>query len=64
MISELQSHYGVRRLFAVFKRANFRSRRLLERLGFAPGSPQQYVEQQVEADEDLMSREIQDSGEG
>jgi RimJ/RimL family protein N-acetyltransferase len=58
MISELQSHYRARRLFAVFKRANFRSRRLLERLGFTPGTPQQYVEQQVEPDEDLMSHEI------
>lgn len=64
MISELQSHYRVRRLFAVFKRANFRSRRLLERLGFTPGTPQQYVEQQVETDEELMSREIPRSDEG
>jgi RimJ/RimL family protein N-acetyltransferase len=55
MISELQAHYGVRRLFAVFRRANFRSRRLLERLGFTPGSPQQYIERQVEPDEDLMT---------
>lgn len=64
MISELQSHYGVRRLFAVFKRANFRSRRLLERLGFTPGSPEQYVERQIEPDEDLMCREIRCSDEG
>jgi [ribosomal protein S5]-alanine N-acetyltransferase len=55
MISELQSHYRVRRLFAVFKRANFRSRRLLERLGFTQGSPRQYLEQQVEPDEELMT---------
>lgn len=64
MISELQSHYGVRRLYAVFKRANFRSRRLLERLGFTAGSPQQCGEQQVEADEDLMCREIRCSDQG
>ena len=55
MLSELQAHYRVRRLFAVFKRANFRSRRLLERLGFTPGTPQQHVEQQVAPDEDLMT---------
>lgn len=55
MISELQARYRVRRLFAVFKRANFRSRRLLERLGFTAGSPQQYVAQQVEPDEELMA---------
>lgn len=64
MISELEGHYGVRRIFAVFKRANSRSRRLLERLGFAPGTSQQYVEQQVEAGEDLMSRDIQGGGGG
>lgn len=64
MISELQSHYRVRRLYAVFKRANFRSRRLLERLGFAPGTPEQCVEQQVEPDEDLMTCEIRSDGGG
>lgn len=37
MMGELSVHYGVRDFTAVLKRANFRSRRLLERLGFAPG---------------------------
>ncbi|HET7729101.1 MAG TPA: GNAT family N-acetyltransferase [Usitatibacter sp.] len=56
MISELHAHYRVRSLSAVFKRGNLRSMRLLERLGFAPGSPQQYGEHRVEADEALMVR--------
>ena len=56
MVRELQDRYGVRAMAAVFKKANHRSRRLLERLGFAPGPPEQYIEHQVEPDEDLMLR--------
>lgn len=58
MISELFAHYRVRRLSAVFKRGNLRSMRLLERLGFSPGSPQRHGEHRVEPDEVLMTREI------
>lgn len=58
MIAELAARYRAQRLLAVFKRANFRSRRLLQRLGFTPGSPEQYAQRQVEPDEDLMYRAI------
>jgi ribosomal-protein-alanine N-acetyltransferase len=56
MIAELVAHYRVRSLSAVSKRGNLRSMRLLDRLGFAPGSPQQCREHRVEADEALMVR--------
>lgn len=57
MIEELARGYGVRRLGAVLKASNGRSRRLLERLGFAPASPGLREELQVEPDELLMVRE-------
>jgi len=38
MIAELVAHYRVRSLSSVLKRGNFRSMRLLERLGFSPAS--------------------------
>jgi RimJ/RimL family protein N-acetyltransferase len=53
MIDELASRYGVHTLVAVFKRANTRSRRLLERLGFTPA-----VVAAAEPDEDMMEREL------
>jgi RimJ/RimL family protein N-acetyltransferase len=49
MMDELRDAYGVRRFVAVFKRPNERSRRLLERLGFAP-----VALPGIEADEDAM----------
>jgi ribosomal-protein-alanine N-acetyltransferase len=49
MIAELATHYRVRMLAAVFKRANTRSRRLLERLGFEPAAEAAEAE-----DEDVM----------
>jgi ribosomal-protein-alanine N-acetyltransferase len=61
MIGELASRYGVRRLAAVGKRGNFRSLRLLERLGFAPASPDQRVERAVAPDEWLMLRTLHDA---
>jgi RimJ/RimL family protein N-acetyltransferase len=59
MIAELVEHYRVRRLTAVLKRQNLRSLRLLERLGFAPASPELQVKHQVEQGEVLMLREFQ-----
>lgn len=58
MISELAASYQVRHLSAVFKQGNHRSRRLLERLGFALASPDQYSKHQVEAGELLMTRVV------
>ncbi len=60
MIAELASQYGVRKLSAELKRTNLRSRRLLERLGFAMATPAQHAERGVEPDEWLMLREIRD----
>jgi ribosomal-protein-alanine N-acetyltransferase len=57
MISELVDHYGVRSIFAVHKHENFRSMRLLERLGFSLASPQERAAHQVEHGEVLMRRE-------
>ena len=56
MIAELVRHYGVRNLIAVLKVSNVRSVRLLERLGFAPASPEHDDAQQVEPDEVLFCR--------
>jgi ribosomal-protein-alanine N-acetyltransferase len=58
MISELVQHYQVRSLSSVLKRGNFRSMRLLERLGFSLASPEQHAKHQVEPGELLMVREI------
>ena len=58
MIGELVQNHGVRTLTAVFKRENQRSRRLLERLGFAPASAQRCLELAIEPDENLMQREM------
>ena len=57
MISELVQRYQVRSLSAVFKRANLRAMRLLERLGFSPASAERHTKHQVEPGELLMQRE-------
>jgi ribosomal-protein-alanine N-acetyltransferase len=59
MLGELQERYQVRSLSAVFKRGNQRSRRLLERLGFVPASPEEHLKRAVEPGELLMVRGIQ-----
>ena len=59
MISELVEHYQVRSLFAVLKRRNLRSVRLLERVDFSLVPPEQHATHQVEPDEVLMHRESQ-----
>jgi RimJ/RimL family protein N-acetyltransferase len=57
MISELVERYEVRTLFAVLKRENLRSMRLLQRLGFSLASAEQHVTHQVDPGEVLMRRE-------
>ena len=59
MISELVENYQVRALSAVLKRANLRSLRLLQRLGFTLASGEEHAAAQVERDEFLMRRKIQ-----
>ena len=54
MISELAERYQVRSVYAVFKRKNIRSLRLLERLGFAPALPEASGHYHLESDELLM----------
>lgn len=58
MIGELEGRYGVSDVFAVFKQANHRSMRLLERLGFSLASPGQHAERGVEPGERLMHRDL------
>jgi len=53
-VVELATQWQVHTLLAVFKRANLRSRRLLERLGFSAGSAAQCAAHEVGNDEDLM----------
>lgn len=54
MVAELVEHYGVRNFIAVLKGENFRSVRLLERLGFALASPAQHMAHRIEPGEVLM----------
>lgn len=54
MISELVSQYDTRELWAVLKRANYRSMRLLTRLGFTLATTAQHVEMDAESDEAVM----------
>jgi ribosomal-protein-alanine N-acetyltransferase len=57
MLLELVEHYGVRSFFAVLKRENLRSIRLLERLSFSLASPGQHATYQAEPGELLMCSE-------
>jgi RimJ/RimL family protein N-acetyltransferase len=57
MIAELAEHYGVVTVYAIFKRRNMRSARLLERLGFAPTTAQA-LGVELERDELLMLRDL------
>ena len=58
-IVELVEHYGVCSLSAVLKLGNFRSMRLLERLGFCPASAEERAQNHVESDEVLMCRDCE-----
>ncbi len=58
LLAELVALYGVHTVWAAFKRANVRSRHLLERLDFAAATAADRQRWAVEADEDLMQRRI------
>ena len=58
MADELAGQYGVHTLLAVFKRTNDRSRRLLERNGFAAAGPDDPMRATIDDDEDLMRRVV------
>ena len=59
MISELVRYYEVRHLFAVLKRKNLRSLRLLDRLGFSLSPADEHVRRQIGPDEQLMHCDVQ-----
>ena len=54
MMAELTAHYGVSRFAAVLKAKNWRSRRLLVRLGFVLASSAARITQPIDPDELLM----------
>lgn len=56
MLGELSAQYPVRSFWAVLKRENQRSMRLLDRLGFALASSADHLMRQIEPDELLMRR--------
>jgi len=56
MVDELATYYGAHTLWAVYKSANARSRRLLERLRFAPAPSALAGRFAIEPDESLMRR--------
>lgn len=58
MCHALTTQYGVHTLLAIFKRANHRSRRLLERLGFAAADAAILQGAELEPDEALMRRPV------
>ncbi|MDB5873902.1 MAG: hypothetical protein JWQ07_3344 [Ramlibacter sp.] len=58
MLGELGKRYQVGTLSAVLKRANVRSLRLLERLGFALATPELHAALEAEPDEILMIRDL------
>jgi RimJ/RimL family protein N-acetyltransferase len=57
MLVELAAHYRVRTFVAVAKQQNFRSLRLLERLGFALADPKRKAPGEIEPGEVLLVRE-------
>ena len=59
MFAELALRHEVSQLTAVLKQRNFRSFRLLQRLGFWVASREEHGLRQVEPDEHLMVRTIQ-----
>ena len=59
MFAELVLQHSVSLLSAVLKQANFRSLRLLQRLGFTLASPEEHARREVERDEHLMQRPAQ-----
>lgn len=58
MLDELTATYGVQRFVATYKKTNHRSHRLLERIGFHPGSAEDHAALDVESDESLMMKVI------
>jgi RimJ/RimL family protein N-acetyltransferase len=60
MMQELSGAYGVRRVGAVFKKTNHRSRKLLGRLGMATAPPGGFPARFAGDDEDALVRALAD----
>jgi RimJ/RimL family protein N-acetyltransferase len=58
MLGELVDHYGVTKFFGVAKQRNFRSLRLLARLGFSLAGPELCAQRGVEPEETLMVLDV------
>jgi [ribosomal protein S5]-alanine N-acetyltransferase len=58
MLSVVTVDYGATAAFAVFRRVNFRSRRLLVRQAFQAGTAADRARFRVEADEDVMWKHL------
>jgi [ribosomal protein S5]-alanine N-acetyltransferase len=58
MMAELAARHRARHATAALKRANHRSMRVLERLGFSIASPPQHAQREIPEDEILMIRSI------
>lgn len=58
VLQELAQHYGIKQYFAILKRRNVRSKKLLDRLGFVQASPTELLVLKPDADEDAMSRKV------
>ena len=58
MLDELGRRYGVQFVSAILKRANERSRRLLERVGFVPAPASYHDKLEIDPDELLMCRTL------
>jgi [ribosomal protein S5]-alanine N-acetyltransferase len=62
VLQELAQHYGIKQYFAVLKQSNYRSRKLLDRLGFVQASTAELLILKPEADENAMSCKAYASG--
>jgi [ribosomal protein S5]-alanine N-acetyltransferase len=56
VLQELAQHYGIKQYFAILKQSNYRSKKLLDKLGFVPASATELLVLKPDADENAMSR--------
>ncbi|MFC7421645.1 GNAT family N-acetyltransferase [Iodobacter arcticus] len=62
VLQELAQHYGIKQYFAILKRHNIRSKKLLDRLGFVQASATELLMLNPDADENAMFRKTYESG--
>ncbi len=55
-LQELAQHYGIKQYFAILKQSNYRSKKLLDRLGFVQASAAELLVLKPDTDENAMSR--------